>query len=68
MRVSGKGTGNAHIQNGLLREIAELRAVATELYGSAGAVDHAEGIFQSIGTFCFNRSDRHSAINLDLCL
>nr|XP_031863381.1 uncharacterized protein CI109_001256 [Kwoniella shandongensis]KAA5530453.1 hypothetical protein CI109_001256 [Kwoniella shandongensis] len=37
------------VENGLLREIAELRGIAKEVYGSADAVDHTEGIFQSIG-------------------
>jgi hypothetical protein len=38
------------VDNGLLREIAELRGIANELYGSADEADHTEGIFQSIGT------------------
>lgn len=37
------------MQKGLLREIGELRGIATRLYGSAAATDHNEGIFQSIG-------------------
>ncbi|KAK8864512.1 hypothetical protein IAR55_001762 [Kwoniella newhampshirensis] len=37
------------VENGLLREIAELRGIAEKVYGSADAVDHTEGIFQSIG-------------------
>jgi hypothetical protein len=37
------------VDNGLLREIAELRAIAEDLYGSADEADHTEGIFQSIG-------------------
>lgn len=36
-------------KNGLLREIAEMRQIALEIYGSENAVDHTEGIFQSIG-------------------
>lgn len=36
-------------QNGLLREIAEMRHIAERMYGSSDAVDHTEGIFQSIG-------------------
>lgn len=36
-------------ENGLLKEIEELRGIALRLYGSADAIDHAEGIFQSIG-------------------
>jgi tRNA dimethylallyltransferase len=36
-------------KNGLLREIAELRGIAKEVYGTAEAVDHTEGIFQAIG-------------------
>lgn len=38
------------VENGLLAEIAELRGIAMEVYGRE---DHTEGIFQSIGTFCF---------------
>lgn len=38
-------------QNGLLREIAELREIAQRVYGSTEATDHTEGIFQAIGTF-----------------
>jgi tRNA dimethylallyltransferase len=38
------------VDNGLLREIAELRGIAKELYGSADEADHTEGIFQAIGT------------------
>ena len=34
------------VENGLLEEIAELRKIAKEVYGSE---DHTEGIFQSIG-------------------
>ncbi|WVR06929.1 hypothetical protein IAU60_003965 [Kwoniella sp. DSM 27419] len=37
------------VENGLLREIAELRETAISIYGSADATDHTEGIFQSIG-------------------
>lgn len=37
------------VDRGLLREIAELRAIAKELYGSADEADHTEGIFQAIG-------------------
>jgi tRNA dimethylallyltransferase len=36
-------------QNGLLREIAELRRNAERIYGSAETIDHTEGIFQAIG-------------------
>ena len=36
-------------QNGLLREIAEMRKVALDIYGSPATIDHTEGIFQSIG-------------------
>jgi len=35
------------VENGLLKEIAELRGIAKEIYGRE---DHSEGIFQSIGT------------------
>lgn len=34
------------VENGLLKEIAELRGIAKEIYGRE---DHTEGIFQSIG-------------------
>ena len=34
------------VENGLLKEIAELRGIAKEVYGRE---DHNEGIFQSIG-------------------
>jgi tRNA A37 N6-isopentenylltransferase MiaA len=34
------------VENGLLKEIAELRKIAKEVYGRE---DHTEGIFQSIG-------------------
>ncbi|WVQ80798.1 hypothetical protein IAT38_002904 [Cryptococcus sp. DSM 104549] len=37
------------LENGLLDEITEMREIAREIYGSADAVDHTEGIFQSIG-------------------
>ena len=37
------------LENGLLREIAELRGVAEQIYGSSDVIDHTEGIFQSIG-------------------
>ncbi|KAK4690005.1 tRNA dimethylallyltransferase, partial [Tremellales sp. Uapishka_1] len=42
------------VENGLLREIAELRAIAESIYGSTDAVDHTEGIFQAIGRFPVN--------------
>ena len=35
------------VEKGLLKEIAELRGIAKEIYGRE---DHSEGIFQSIGT------------------
>jgi len=34
------------VENGLLKEIAELRKIAKEVYGRE---DYTEGIFQSIG-------------------
>ncbi|WRT66499.1 uncharacterized protein IL334_003458 [Kwoniella shivajii] len=37
------------VENGLLKEIAELRIIAEAAYGTADATDHTEGIFQSIG-------------------
>ncbi|WWC89196.1 uncharacterized protein L201_004114 [Kwoniella dendrophila CBS 6074] len=37
------------VENGLLREIAELRGIAKEIYGTTESTDHTEGIFQSIG-------------------
>ncbi|WWC62113.1 uncharacterized protein I303_104703 [Kwoniella dejecticola CBS 10117] len=37
------------VENGLLREIVELRGIAERIYGTAEATDHTEGIFQSIG-------------------
>ncbi|WVQ99561.1 hypothetical protein IAU59_006697 [Kwoniella sp. CBS 9459] len=37
------------LENGLLREIAELRGIAQTIYGTTEATDHTEGIFQSIG-------------------
>ncbi|WWC70124.1 uncharacterized protein I206_104071 [Kwoniella pini CBS 10737] len=37
------------VDNGLLREIAELRGIAQSIYGTTEATDHTEGIFQSIG-------------------
>ncbi|WVQ72623.1 hypothetical protein IAR50_002182 [Cryptococcus sp. DSM 104548] len=37
------------LENGLLQEVAELRGIAAELFGSDNPVDHTEGIFQSIG-------------------
>ncbi|OCF32998.1 tRNA dimethylallyltransferase [Kwoniella heveanensis BCC8398] len=37
------------VENGLLREIAELRGIAQTIYGTTEATDHTEGIFQSIG-------------------
>ncbi|WVF71306.1 hypothetical protein IAT40_006109 [Kwoniella sp. CBS 6097] len=37
------------VENGLLREIAELRGIAQSIYGTTEATDHTEGIFQSIG-------------------
>ncbi|ORY32807.1 tRNA isopentenyltransferase [Naematelia encephala] len=40
---------NKMVENGLLREIAEMRQIATKMYGSSDAVDHTEGIFQAIG-------------------
>jgi tRNA dimethylallyltransferase len=36
-------------QNGLLREIAEMRDIALGMYGSEDTIDHSEGIFQAIG-------------------
>jgi tRNA dimethylallyltransferase len=40
------------VENGLLKEIAELRKTAKEVYGRE---DHNEGIFQSIGE-CTSRT------------
>ncbi|RSH87237.1 hypothetical protein EHS25_003146 [Saitozyma podzolica] len=37
------------VDRGLLEEIIQLREIARGLYGDASAVDHTEGIFQSIG-------------------
>ncbi|RXK36929.1 hypothetical protein M231_05831 [Tremella mesenterica] len=37
------------LENGLLKEIAEMREIATRIYGSSEQVDYTEGIFQSIG-------------------
>jgi tRNA A37 N6-isopentenylltransferase MiaA len=37
------------VENGLLKEIAELRGIGKELYGVNE--DHTEGIFQSIGAY-----------------
>ncbi|WVQ67522.1 uncharacterized protein L199_005722 [Kwoniella botswanensis] len=37
------------VENGLLREIVELRDIAKRIYGTTEATDHTEGIFQSIG-------------------
>ncbi|WVW84064.1 hypothetical protein I302_106092 [Kwoniella bestiolae CBS 10118] len=37
------------VENGLLREISELRDIAKQIYGTTEATDHTEGIFQSIG-------------------
>ena len=53
-------------QNGLLREIAEMRRIAEEMYGSSNAIDHTEGVFQAIGkphvnfsVSWINAADRH---------
>lgn len=57
------------MQNGLLREIAELRGIAAEVYGSAEQADHTEGIFQAIGESRETRADtgykEFSALPLD---
>ncbi|ORX35790.1 IPP transferase-domain-containing protein [Kockovaella imperatae] len=37
------------VENGLLREIAEMREIAKQMFGSSQAVDHTEGVFQAIG-------------------
>ncbi|WVO16118.1 hypothetical protein L204_103785 [Cryptococcus depauperatus] len=37
------------VENGLLREISELRDIARKACGTSDAIDHTEGIFQSIG-------------------
>jgi hypothetical protein len=48
VEVSARGTVLT-MQNGMLREISELRKVAERIYGSSDTVDHTEGIFQAIG-------------------
>jgi hypothetical protein len=42
-----------------LDEIQELREIAVRLYGSADAIDHAEGIFQSIGELSILKLSSH---------
>lgn len=38
-----------HVQLGLIDEIKQLREIAVRIYGTEEAIDHQEGIFQSIG-------------------
>jgi tRNA dimethylallyltransferase len=50
MRADGR-------QNGLLREIAEMRDIALSMYGSEDTIDHTEGIFQAIGEVVISQSE-----------